>query len=176
MEPTKPTYWKGDLFENIAKLKKDIIITHVCNDIGAWGSGFVVPLERTFPKAAQAYRDLHKERRGTGQTLRLGEIQLVSVAENRQVANMIAQHEVGGPPRPIRYNALATCMDRVSDFVGGNEIHCPMFGASLAGGNWLFIEELIQDCWIGEGHKVFVHYLPQFLPAGFDPETMRNCK
>ena len=27
------------------------------------------------------------------------------------------------------------------------EIHCPKFGSGLAGGNWHFIENLIEDIW-----------------------------
>ena len=30
------------------------------------------------------------------------------------------------------------------------EIRCPMFGSGLAGGNWAFIEELIDEIWIGD--------------------------
>ena len=27
------------------------LIAHICNDIGAWGKGFVVPLGQKYPKA-----------------------------------------------------------------------------------------------------------------------------
>jgi hypothetical protein len=46
-------------------------------------------------------------------------------------------------------------------------IHCPLFGSKLAGGDWLFVETLIEDCWLRVGIPVFVHYLPQFLPSNF---------
>lgn len=34
-------------------------------------------------------------------------------------------------------------------------IHCPKFGSGLAGGNWLFIEDLISDIW--KNIPVFVY-------------------
>ena len=48
-------------------------------------------------------------------------------------------------------------MREVSDYIQFNtgfinnqekiEIHCPKFGSGLAGGNWEFIKDLIEDIW-----------------------------
>jgi hypothetical protein len=35
------------------------------------------------------------------------------------------------------------------------EIHCPKFGSGIAGGNWNFISDLIQDIW--GSYDVFVY-------------------
>jgi hypothetical protein len=43
------TYIVGDATDPQGQGKK--MIVHVCNDIGAWGLGFVVPLGTKFPKA-----------------------------------------------------------------------------------------------------------------------------
>ena len=37
------------------------------------------------------------------------------------------------------------------------EIHCPKFGSGLAGGNWNFISDLIDDVW--GRYNVTVHIL-----------------
>ena len=167
-----PTCQHGDLFENIAAITEPIVIPHVCNDIGRWGSGFVVPLGKKYPTTREAYLEWYREwyrddNAPSSHLFQLGETQFIHVASNIVVANMVAQHGVrgAGGDRPLRYNALAKCMDSVGRYVRPQhlqpnyEIHCPMFGAGLAGGNWDFIEQLIQDCWVKRDIKVTVHYL-----------------
>lgn len=163
-------YKNGDLFTGIQN-KSNIVIPHVTNKVGAWGSGFVIPLGKRFPKAELMYRAWAKECSGS---LPLGKVQMVEVEENIWVANMVAQESPGSSLRPLRYNSLSACMDSVASTLPTDaEIHCPMFGSGLAGGNWFFVEELIRDCWIRKDIPVTVHYLPQCLPEGFNPETRR---
>jgi hypothetical protein len=83
---------------------------------------------------------------------------------------MIAQKGIGGD-RPLRYNALATCMDQVGKHALQNnqEIFAPLFGCGLAKGNPNFIQDLIQDCWLNLGIKVTIFYLANGLPKGFIP-------
>jgi hypothetical protein len=158
-------YKEGNLFENI-KGKSNIIICHVANDIGGWGSGFVIPLAKAFPKARQNYLEWFKN--GTDSmegSFTIGKTQFVEM-DDIVVANMIAQHKTGSPPRCLRYNALAKCMDEVADFATSRslEIHAPLFGAGLAGGNFAFIAELIEDCWVRKDIPVTIHYLPGEKP------------
>jgi hypothetical protein len=176
-------YQEGDLFENI-KGKSRIVIPHVCNDVGAWGSGFVVPLGKAFPKSRQYYLDWYKMKgqlksedyqgQNSVGNFELGQTQFVPVDTEHEitVANMIAQHDIGGD-RPLRYNALAKCMDQVAAWMPDwaidphYEIHAPLFGSGLAGGNFLFIQELIEDCWVRRDINVTIHFLPGTLPEGF---------
>ena len=51
----KIKYQVGDLFEAIDSYKEKIIIAHVCNNKGAWGSGFVIPLGKKYPLAKSEY-------------------------------------------------------------------------------------------------------------------------
>jgi hypothetical protein len=67
---------------------------------------------------------------------------------------MIAQNGVisRNNSRPLNYEALVKCMSNVRDTINSLdkekiEIHCPKFGSGLAGGNWVFIEQLIEDMW-----------------------------
>lgn len=175
MKPTN--YVCGDLFaavESITDKSRCIIVPHVCNDAGAWGAGFVIPLGRKWPKVRNLYLEWH-ETQGLekgDKPFCLGEIQTVYVVQQplTLVCNMIAQHKTGGV-RPLRYQHLAECMEKVGALASALpncEIHAPAFGAGLAGGNWDFVHELIVDCWKRRDIPVTIYYLPgTFSP----PET-----
>ena len=75
----------GDLFARIRDITTPVIIPHVCNNIGAWGSGFVVPLGRKYPKAKEAYLEYYNNN-----DLELGFAHHVVVDDNVLVSNMVA--------------------------------------------------------------------------------------
>jgi O-acetyl-ADP-ribose deacetylase (regulator of RNase III) len=156
-------YVKGDLFKLLPRYTDGTqwVIPHVCNNKGAWGAGFVVPLAKYYPQAQKEYM-LHAKR----QSLYLGQVQMVPIMKEPfiegYVVNMVAQ--TLGSDRPLYYSYLVQCMDHVGiTFAASNtmqaHIHCPKFGSGLAGGNWDFIEELIIDCWIKRKLDVTVYYL-----------------
>lgn len=175
-------YVEGDLFAAIAKVERAVLVPHVCNDAGAWGAGFVVPLGRNFPAAQDRYRKWYggspppEATYPGGLDFALGATQITQVREDGPrviVANMVAQHMTGGV-RPLRYNALAACMDQVAswfDKLGDFEIHAPLFGSALAGGNWNFVEQLVVDCWLRRDADVTIYYLPGTLPDNWNPPT-----
>ena len=47
---------KMDWFDNIPN--GEVIIPHICNNVGGWGAGFVVPLGRHYPDAKKSYKNL----------------------------------------------------------------------------------------------------------------------
>ncbi len=171
-------YIEGDLFASIDPLIKDaagprILIPHVCNNVGAWGAGFVVPLGRQYPLAKSEYlRWHHSGCTIQGAPFMLGNTQIVDVSGGTgkpMIANMIAQDGLGGEgarPRMLRYDALAACMLYIG--IGFNpdnlKIFCPMFGSGIAGGDWSFVSELITDTWVRRGFDVTVCYLPGQVP------------
>lgn len=123
------------------------VIAHICNDLGAWGRGFVLSLSRQYPLAEDEYRSWF--RRIEEPFFELGAVQFVSVDKpNRiHVANMIAQSGIypsQGKP-PIRYDALEKCLSVVGGFSIplGASIHMPRIGSGLAGGDWGIIERII---------------------------------
>lgn len=110
-----------------------IVIPHVCNDIGAWGAGFVKAISKKFGFAPeQSYRAWHERSQKkysyysqypantkiemSQNVFDLGATQLVHVGNRIVIANMIAQHNVMGNQAPddhmppIRYGALIKCM------------------------------------------------------------------
>lgn len=143
-------YVTGDLFD---KITTNIVIPHVCNNLGVWGSGFVIPLGKRFPEAKFHYKGWF-EKRETSEYLipfELGRTQFVEVASGIHVANMVAQLGVQTPTnfKPIKYLHLANCMQQVGQMARlyNYKIICPLFGSGLAGGDWDFIEELIKELW-----------------------------
>ena len=150
-------YVKGDLFTQIREPSYHYIIPHIVNDIGAWGSGFVVPLGNYYPEVKERY--LSDYELGW---IKLGKTDFIYVPKGQiTVANMCAQTGIGKTKKPIRYEALVSCMrtvvshikmdDRLNEQMNcptlPTKIIAPKFGSDRAGGNWDFIEELINEIW-----------------------------
>ena len=53
-------YIRGDATQPAGDGNK--IIVHVCNDIGAWGKGFVVALSRQWPQPEKDYKQWYKSK------------------------------------------------------------------------------------------------------------------
>lgn len=141
------------------------LIIHVCNDIGAWGAGFVMALSKRWKKPEQEYRLWHR----SDNKFKLGEIQVIDVQSDTAVVNMIAQHDLGldeeGNP-PIRYDALRTCIDKVGELASNlkSSVHGPRFGCGLAGGDWTEIEPMLKELVIQRSVNVTIYDLPQPKP------------
>lgn len=145
------------------------IIAHVCNDLGAWGAGFVLAVSARWPEPKQAYlRTCELAAPG----LLLGRTDLVTVGPDLHVANMFAQQGFGrtDPQRPpIRYEALSLCLRRVGMHarVLGASVHMPRIGCGIAGGKWAQVEPIIVGQLCVYDIAVTVYDLPQaFVPAG----------
>lgn len=154
----KITYLIGDATN--PQIPGNKIICHICNDIGAWGAGFVLALSRKWRQPEASYRRL--------KSYQLGEVDLVKVEDDIYVANMIAQHGVArmgfddADEPPIRYAAVEECLDMVNIIAGGLKatIHMPRIGCGLAGGRWEEIEAILQKC-IDDDVQIYVYDLPQ---------------
>ena len=146
------------------------VIPHVCNDERRWGKGFVLAVSKKWAQPEETYR--HSPR------LDLGQNHYVPVEDDIVVVNMIAQHSVGaqiaqnvsypGLRRPpIRYGALAQCLNQVAGYVIARSVpqrppmtvHAPRFGAGLAGADWPTIEALILECLVDQGVDVTIYDL-----------------
>lgn len=152
-------YVKGDATEPQGEGPKFII--HCCNDVGLWGSGFVMALSRRWPQPERYFSMF--------EALPLGLVQFVKVTDDITVVNMIGQHGVGrrvdGTP-PIDYDAIESCLEKVAvsckdpAYRGPYKsvhVHAPRFGAGLAGGDWDRIEEIINHTLIEKDIPVTVY-------------------
>lgn len=156
-----------------------VVIPHIVNNIGNWGSGFVVGVTQNVgPKPENMYKKWFKgqlySEEGcyeTGQ-FALGEVQFVNIRPLLTIANMVGQSGTINKPDdisrpPIRYVALSKAMIYVKDHidsmicmgVAGDkpEIHCPKFGSERAGGDWKVIEQMILEIWVDQGYPVTVY-------------------
>lgn len=136
------TYVKGDATKPIGSGTK--IITHVCNNIGVFGAGFVIALSKRWPQPEKEFHSLRPDQR------KLGTIQCVGVTEDITVVNMIAQEGIYPDKNgkvPIRYESVRECLKTVNKIAleSNATIHAPRFGSGLAGGKWEEIEKIILE-------------------------------
>lgn len=158
------TYLEGDATQ--PQTDNPAIITHVCNDIGAWGAGFVMAVTKRWIKPEAAYRQWfydHKE--GKAEVpFKLGHLQMVQVEDDLWVANMIGQSGVRGPnnPTPVRYESIGQALQRLANMAVdlNAEVHMPRIGCGLAGGRWSSVEPLVLRTLVKTGVPVFVYDLP----------------
>jgi O-acetyl-ADP-ribose deacetylase (regulator of RNase III) len=155
-------YKEGDA--TVIKEKGVKIIVHVCNDMGAWGAGFVLALSAKWKQPEAEYKRIPARRR------KLGFVQFIPVGDNTYVANMIGQHmcspnQFGVPP--IRYSAVQTCLKKVADFARSMNngetpvsIHMPEIGCGLAGGQWSIMEKVVEAA-IGDVPATVYKYMPK---------------
>ena len=138
------------------------IIAHVCNDVGAWGRGFVLDISKRWPEPQAQYRAWYEQR--ATNDFRLGAVQLVRVADELWVANLIAQHNI--VPRdnvpPIRYDALRQALEKLAADARHKraQVHMPRIGCGLAGGTWELVQPIIEQTLCRSDIPVFVYDLP----------------
>jgi O-acetyl-ADP-ribose deacetylase (regulator of RNase III) len=160
---TKINYVIGDATAPQGDGKK--LIRHVCNNVGAWGAGFVLALSKKWKQPEKTYLAMKQHILGT--------IDLVKVEEDIAVCNLIGQESTAGRNRtlgalpPVRYVAIEHALKEVAhdyelaksvnlDF----SVHMPRLGSGLAGGNWKIIETIIEETLCKAGIEVTVYDLP----------------
>jgi O-acetyl-ADP-ribose deacetylase (regulator of RNase III) len=151
-------YLKGDA--TLPQINGNKVIVHVCNDIGAWGRGFVMAISKRWPQPEKEYRNWFRSK----ENFELGTVQFIQVEDDLWIGNMIGQHGIKsgiGRVPPIRYNAIETALEKVADFAteNGASVHMPRIGCGLAGGTWDKIEPLINQQLIQKNIKTIVYDL-----------------
>jgi len=133
------------------------IIAHCCNNVGAWGAGFVLAISARWKTPELEFR--------AASPLGLGDIQLVMVDAWTVVANIVGQDGVGRDPKgnpPINYPALSLGLNKLAEIAKQTKatIHMPRIGCGLAGGSWPVVEGLINVHFGENDVPVFVYDLP----------------
>jgi len=152
-------YIKGDA--TYPKYGGNKIIVHVCNDVGKWGSGFVLALSKRWLKPKDEYMKWYSSQ----QDFKLGNCQIVKVSDDIYVANLIGQHKTVTKYDvnyiPIRYDAIETGLKLVK--IKAQElnasIHMPRIGCGLAKGNWNTISDIIERTFDENNTQVYVYDL-----------------
>lgn len=140
--------------------ERNCILVHCCNNIGRWGSGFTLAVDKTFgTQVGEAYR--------AGQWHHLGKIFPMTMHPRHNVwyiVNLVGQAGVKGPtvPTPVQYNAIREGLGRLDEWMratGRNvPVVMPRIGAGLAGGSWRKIETVIYQTMLNR--DVYVYDLP----------------
>lgn len=138
-----------------------VFVPHVCNNIDLFGAGFAAQVAKNYPSVKTDYHLLGKSFLKNN----LGYSQILKVYEDPKFrhklyfVNMVSQNGVrsANNPRPLHYGALVKSMSQLTQYIYNNtgfahktekiEIHSPKFGSGLAGGNWDFIQDIIDDIW-----------------------------
>ena len=137
-------YLKGDATR--PQISGPRIIAQVVNTQGGWGRGFVLAVSERWEEPEYAYRRWHASKEG----FELGMIQVVEVAPEMWVCNMLAQQgylttKKNGPP--IRYEALRKCLVQLNEKAVelGASVCMPRIGCGLAGGSWDVVGPMIEE-------------------------------
>jgi O-acetyl-ADP-ribose deacetylase (regulator of RNase III) len=154
-------YITGDATAPIGAGNK--IIVHVCNDIGAWGKGFVLAISKRWPEPERRYRAWHKGEEKP--QFALGEVQFVQVSDSIWVANLIGQRDIralDGVP-PVRYEAIRAGLRKVVLEAKRlhASVHMPRIGCGLAGGDWNVVGKMVEDELANIGVPVTVYDFPK---------------
>lgn len=131
-------------------VKKPAFIIHIVNDIGKWGSGFVIAISNKYKNPEKTYLEWYERKKKIGQLLPLGIIQAVPVEEDITIINMVAQHGIKSASNkiPIKYKSLESCLHSVYSLAEKKNwtVHMPRIGAVRSGGDWGAIENIINKC------------------------------
>lgn len=138
-------YAKGDLIKNVTRG----VILHQVNCFGVMGAGFALQLKNTYTRNYDVYHS-HSNRADLKPEDLLGTSLCTSFNNHDQliIINAFGQLGTGGRKATsydaldkIFYDLYSTDYNRM---VYAN-IHMPMIGAGLGGGNWGVIETIIES-------------------------------
>jgi len=132
---------------NLLDVKHGIIV-HGCNAQGVMGSGVALAVKNKYPGAFRAYQEAYFDRE-----LRLGGI-VPYLADGDPtypkliIVNAITQEFYGTDRRHVDYDALRTCFKEVAKLAKTTllfDIHFPLIGCGLAGGDWSVVAPIIEE-------------------------------
>lgn len=130
----------GNLFGNV----EDGFIIHGCNGQGVMGSGVAAIIRSQYPVAYQTYM----RQADTGYIL--GEVIPAIVEPNLVIVNAITQEYYGTDKRYADYDAIAQAFKGTkhlaeSGMIESTDIHFPMIGGGLAGGDLVTILTIMDE-------------------------------
>lgn len=156
-------YIIGDITETELKY-----IAHGVNCQNKMGSGVAKALYTKIPAVKSEYHDYC--RYDNPEDL-LGKVNIVPDYLSKfdiTVFNMFTQFNYGYDGKKyVNYGAVANCFRQLCDikWVKGKTIAIPKIGCGLAGGNWEFMEQLINDT-VGDKLEIWVYELEEKKSSG----------
>lgn len=154
-------YVEGDATQPRGEGSK--IIVHVVNNLGVWGSGFVIGLSNRWPRTRGKYMD-HAHRYG----LTMGEVQFCVVESSPQgegtmtvVASIVGQKGLISRknPHPFCPTSFRAGLKEVARLASQQSasVHMPRIGTGRGGAKWEEVEPIIQEELVAKGVSVTVY-------------------
>ncbi len=135
------------------------IIVHGCNARGVMGAGVAKAVKKRYPDAYRLYRGVY-ERQG----LAVGQIVPYLVPSGGAppeliIVNAIIQQNYGTYRRQVDYDGLLHCFVQIpylAKAYGLQDVHFPLIGCGLAGGDWSVVEAIIERTLVGLDKHLWV--------------------
>ena len=128
------------------------LILHVCNDVGAMGSGVALALFKRWPKVRSEYIKWYREMEWESDDelipFVLGQVQIFQVEPNLYVGNMIAQRDIVPYDNlPMaRLDSLRECLRRVAnEYDDKVNIIIPRICCGIGGAYWGDVRDIINQ-------------------------------
>lgn len=137
------------------------VIVHCVNNIGKFGSGFVLSLNKRWLRPREEYFKWATDSKPPI-PFELGQVQFVQVEPELWVANLVGQHQtIRENSSPVRYEAIRTGLRTVANFCLEERasLHGPKFGSGLAAGSWPVIADLLEDEVVSQDVEVTIYEL-----------------
>jgi O-acetyl-ADP-ribose deacetylase (regulator of RNase III) len=150
-------YIEGNVLEPIGSGIK--YITHICNNKGGWGKGFVLEISKKWKLPEKLYR-ARKE-------YKLGDFDVCPTSDRDiWVVNMIARngYKTYTNPHPCCLKSLTSCLSALGTIIStwnsmdyNISVHMPRIGCTNGGATWDEIEPIILQTLISKNINVTVY-------------------
>ena len=168
----KINYVVGNAIEPIGDSNK--LVVHCCNALGFMGAGIAAAIRQKWPHVYKDYSKFCKKSEDYPSCL-LGEVQFVKAEDGIVIANIIGQNDCGPTIigdvsiPPVDYRALEVGFAKIKkSIIEGQRkspdakvvtIHMPRIGCGLAGGEWGFIELILDSVFGNTNWEITVYDL-----------------
>lgn len=147
---------KAIKFGDILSVNEGIIVQG-CNAQGVMGSGLAKAIREKYPEVYEEYKIAFEDASSDRRAL-VGSAQAVQIKSknNLYVVNGITQEFYGKDGRKyVSYSAIQAVFAQVAIMAKSKqlEVHYPMIGAGLGGGDWAVISEIIDTVFQDSGIK-----------------------
>lgn len=122
------------------------VICHGCNTLGVMGAGLAAQIKDKYHD--NVYIPYSKRCIDSGHHL-IGTNFVTLATSELLIVNMFTQNRVGDPYRSTSYDAVDTCFRDLAKMCRNsiyeqNDVHIPLIGSGLGGGQWSIISEIIK--------------------------------
>ena len=152
-------YAEGNIIEMFASGEHDILI-HGCNCFHTMGKGLALEIRKRWE---QVYADDLKTPYGDHE--KLGTFRFVDIGNMQQVVNFYSQFRYGNKEVNINYAALERGLEHLGNMLdthgmSDKRIIMPLIGSNNAGGDPIFIRQIIQGT-LGDHNVTVVQSFPK---------------